>query len=159
MYYDMMLTFSNACGLDVAELPLTDYDGLIMNCRIGIRKGIRTNKERGCVLAEEIGHYRTSAGDILNYNDPNGWKQEVRARAYAYDFMIGMANIVGAWLEGCRNIYEMAEFLDCTEDFLQDALNWYHEKYGISTKFGSYTIYFEPCLDVKTPSASGNDER
>ena len=42
----------------------------------------------------------------------------------------------------------MAERLDVTEDFLQDALQRYRSKYGTHTTIANYTIYFEPALCV-----------
>ena len=46
---------------------------------------------------------------------------------------------------------EMAEFLDVPEDTLQEALNYYHHKYGICTILDNYVIYFEPLgvLEIK----------
>ena len=56
-----------------------------------------------------------------------------------------------AYKVGCRNRYEMAEFLDVPEDTLQEALNYYHHKYGICTILDNYVIYFEPLgvLEIK----------
>lgn len=149
MYYDTLRTYINiALGMDVDELPLERYDGLVVDNRIGIRKNIETHREKSCVLAEELGHVRTSTGNILNYDDVGNKKQENHAREYAYNFMLGMSGIVWAWMRGCRNLYEIAETLECTEQFLKDALEYYHSKYGISTQFGPFTIYFEPALNV-----------
>ena len=42
----------------------------------------------------------------------------------------------------------MADFLDVTEKFLQDALNAYRLKYGQYVIIDNYTIYFEPHLMI-----------
>ncbi len=45
---------------------------------------------------------------------------------------------------GCRNGYEIAEYLSVTEEFLLDALNCYHSKYGKGLQKDNYLILFEP---------------
>lgn len=62
MNYEQLLTAADQEGLCVKEQPLTGHDGLIRGSRIAIRKDIETQAEKSCVLAEEIGHYRTSSG-------------------------------------------------------------------------------------------------
>lgn len=63
----------------------------------------------------------------------NNRKQELRARAWGYNRLIGLAGLVQAFEYGCRNQYEMAEYLDITEEYLEDALMHYRSKYGIYT--------------------------
>ena len=43
---------------------------------------------------------------------------------------------------------EMAEYLEVTEEFLDDALSCYRKKYGIFTQVDHYLIIFEPSLMV-----------
>ena len=54
--------------MTVKEKPLSESDGLIKGNRIAIRKDIPTQTEKACVLAEELGHYYTSSGDIMDQN-------------------------------------------------------------------------------------------
>ncbi len=42
----------------------------------------------------------------------------------------------------------MAEYLEVTEEFLNDALSCYRKKYGIFTQVDHYLIIFEPSLMV-----------
>lgn len=67
---------------------------------------------------------------------------------WAYDRQIGLIGIIKAYKYGCRNLHEMADFLDVTEKFLQDALNAYRLKYGQYVIVDNYTIYFEPHLMI-----------
>ncbi len=64
MNYEQLLTAADQEGLPVKEQPLTEHDGLICGRRVAIRRKIATQKEKSCVLAEELGHYYTSSGDI-----------------------------------------------------------------------------------------------
>ena len=80
MNYEQLLTAADQEGLLVKEQTLTGHDGLIRGRRIAIRKNIETQAEKSCVLAEEIGHYRTSSGNILDQSKAESRKQEYRAR-------------------------------------------------------------------------------
>lgn len=123
-------------------------DGLINGDVIGISKKIRSTRKRTCILAEELGHYHTTVGNILNQDITANRKQEYRARLWAYNKLIGLSGIVSAYSAGCRNLYDMAAHLDVTEEFLQEALSCYRQKYGVCTRHEKYVIYFEPNIGV-----------
>lgn len=148
MNYETLLQIADSHQISVKEKPLKASDGRIRGKRIAIRKDIATQTEKSCVLAEELGHYYTSSGNILNQSITANRKQEYRARFYGYNLMIGLIGIVQAYEYGCRNLYEMADFLDVTEDYLKEALSCYRKKYGIYTTLDNYIIYFEPVLGV-----------
>lgn len=122
--------------------------GLCKGNKIGISKDIPTANEKACVLAEELGHYYTTVGNILDQQSISNKKQEQRARMWAYDKQIGLIGIIKCYEHGCRSKHEMAEYLSVTEEFLNDALERYRQKYGIYTTIDNYIIYFEPCLGV-----------
>ena len=44
----------------------TRIKGLYCDGYIAINKDIETETERACILAEELGHYYTSSGDIID---------------------------------------------------------------------------------------------
>lgn len=124
--YEQLLNVSDAERLIIKEKLLSENDGLIYNNRIAICNNISTTKEKACVLAEELGHYYTTAGDIINLHDANNQKQELRARVWGYNKLIGLVGIVQAFEHGCRNNrYEMVEYLNVTEKYLDGALNHY----------------------------------
>ena len=144
MNYEELLKEADQEGLIVKELPLTYNDGRIKGNRIAIRKSIRTTAEKSCILAEELGHYYTSTGNILDQNVVENRKQEQRARLWAYRKMVTLEKIMSACNAGCRNRYELAEYLDVTEGFLQEALDKYHGIYGAAAQVGDYLVMFEP---------------
>lgn len=146
--YEVLLNTADQAGLTVKEKPLSESDGLIKGNRIAIRKDIPTQAEKSCVLAEELGHYFTSAGNILDQTDIVNRKQEYRARLYGYNLQIGLRGIISAHTAGCRNLYEMADYLDVTEEYLKEALDCYRSKYGEYVKVDNYMIYFIPSLAV-----------
>lgn len=148
MTYDNLLIEADQEGLTVKEKPLQSADGRIKGKRIAIRKDIPTLCQKACVLAEELGHHYTAVGNIIDIQDARNIKQEQKGRIWAYDKMIGLIGIIKAYERHCLNRNEMAEFLDVTEEFLQDALNYYKQKYGVFTVIDHYVIYFEPCLSI-----------
>lgn len=148
MTYEVLLNAADQAGLTVKEKPLSESDGLIKGNRIAIRKDIPTQAEKSCVLAEELGHYFTSAGNILDQTDIVNRKQEYRARLYGYNLQIGLRGIISAHTAGCRNLYEMADYLDITEEYLKEALDCHQSKYGEYVKVDNYMIYFIPSLAV-----------
>lgn len=136
--------------LNIVEMDLTDVFGLkgmYYNQNIAIEKSL-SPVEKSCVLAEELGHHFTSCGNILDQNDIANRRQEYRARYYGYNLKIGLMGIIRAHESGCRNLYEMAEYLDVTETYLKEALACYKSKYGEYVKVDNYMIYFIPCLAV-----------
>ena len=153
MTYEQLLTAANQNDLLVKEQPLTDHDGLLRGRRIAIRKDIETQSEKSCVLAEEIGHHCTSSGNILDQTDVMNQKQEYRARLYGYNLKIGLTGLIRAYEAGCRNLYEMAEYLDATEEYLREAIQCYRSKYGICVAVDNYIIYFEPFAVMKMIAA------
>ena len=135
-------------NLIVKEKPLINNDGLISGNRIAIRKNIATTTEKACVLAEELGHHYTTTGNILDQQKVVNAKQELHARTWAYNECIGLIGIVKAFEAGCKSLYEMADYLNVTEDFLKDALESFRRKYGIYTEIDNYFIFFEPYISV-----------
>ena len=118
MKYETLLDEAHQEGLIVKEKPLKYNDGRIKGKRIAIRNNIDTLAEKTCVLAEEIGHYETTVGDILDQRISENRKQELQARMYAYNKLIGLQGIIDRYEYGCKNVYEMAEHLEVTENLL-----------------------------------------
>ena len=149
MNYEELLDTADQLDLAVKEQPLTVHDGLIRGRRIAIRKSIETQAEKSCVLAEELGHYFTSFGNILNMDEIQNRKQELRARLRGYDMQIGLIGIIECYKHHCRSLYEMAEYLQVTEEYLQEALECYSRKYGENlVTIDNYAIRFVPSLQV-----------
>lgn len=145
-YTDLLIEADNL-SLITKDKPLRAHDGRIKRNRIAIREDMPETQKK-CVLAEELGHYHTTVGDIIDQSSVANRKQEYRARLWAYNKLIGLSGIVSAYKAGCRNAHEVADHLDITEDFLQEALTCYRQKYGVCAKHDKYVIYFEPTIGV-----------
>lgn len=137
-------------ALNIVEMDLSEVDGLKGLCigeNIAIEKK-GTIKEKSCILAEELGHYYTTCGNILDQSNILNQKQELRARVWAYQRLITMEKLISAYNKGCKNAYEIAEDLDVTENFLIEALTVFKQKYYPYIQYKNYLIQFEPTLQI-----------
>lgn len=126
----------------------SDLKGLYMDGNIALNTSLETNAERSCTLAEEIGHHETTVGDITDMTYVKNRKQERHARFWAYNDQIGLRKLIDAYEVGCKGRYEIAEYLEVTEEFLQECIDCYRDKYGVATTVDNYCIIFIPHLAV-----------
>lgn len=146
--YEILLDEANDKGLIVKEKSLQSSNGHIKGNRIAIRKDLKTTVEKACVLAEELGHYETTVGDILEMSSSWNRKQERQARLNGYNRMIGVFGIIRAYEAGCQAQHEIADFLNVTEEYLLECIECYRDKYGEMKSIDNYVVYFIPNLAV-----------
>lgn len=110
------------------ELIIEEHEmitpGLYSDGIIWIKKDL-TEKEKICILAEEIGHHETSYGNILDLNDINNAKQEHTARRWAFEKLVPIDAILSAVQAGHTELWDIAEHLSVSEKFLLGALIHY----------------------------------
>lgn len=147
MTYEELLVEAENNNLIVKEKPLPISKGRIKGNRVAIRKGM-TELEKACVLAEELGHHYTAVGDIIDQSTVENRKQEMYGRAWAYNKQIGLTGLINAYRNHCQNAHEVAEYLNVTDEFLTDSLNYYKSKYGCCTQVDNFVIFFEPNIAV-----------
>lgn len=122
--------------------------GFYINGNIAINTSVDTTAEKTCALAEELGHHETSVGNILDMTSAVNRKQERQARLHGYNRLIGLIGLVNAYEHGCQDKYEIAEYLEVTEEYLEDCIECYRNKYGICKQVDNYVVYFIPQLSV-----------
>lgn len=143
--YESLLIKAEQLGVRTIEEPMPiTIKGLYSDGVAWINKNIKLTADRACTLAEEIGHHETSAGDILDQSDLRNRQQEKTARTWAYKKLVPLHKIVQASKEGINTRYELAEFLNVTEEFLSEAIKRYQEIYGLSTCYEGSLITFSP---------------
>ncbi|MDD6217589.1 MAG: ImmA/IrrE family metallo-endopeptidase [Roseburia sp.] len=149
--YEALLNDAERENVEVVETTHfsgTRIKGLYLDNHIAISKDLKTEHEKICVLAEELGHHETATGDIIDQSTVENRKQEMRGRIIAYNRLVGLRGIVNAYNHHCQGLSEVAEFLGVTEEFLNDALSYYRNKYGVCTTVDNYAIIFEPAIAV-----------
>lgn len=140
--YDYLLDIAERNGVMVCEKKFkSDAKGLCKGSKIGISKDL-ANAEKACVLAEELGHYFTTVGNILDQSIENNRKQEKVARVWGYNHLIRIDDLIQPILDGCSNIFEVAEFLEVTAECLLEIIGAFKEKYGTVYIAGEYKIIF-----------------
>lgn len=145
MDYNKLIDEVEKEGIEIIEMNLPKrVKALYGDNIIALNEKLNTNAEITCTIAEELGHYHTSSGDILDQSKVSNRQQEKRARAWSYRKLVGITKLISAYKDGVRNKYELSEYLDVTEKFITEALNYYGEKYGFSCKIDNYIIYFDP---------------
>lgn len=150
MSYEELLEEADAEGIDVKEKPLLNSDGRCNGKKIAIRQDIPTLAKKADVLAEEMGHYYTSVGYIIDQDTVDSIKQERRGRLWGYNNRIGLIGLLEAFRAHCETLFDIAEFLNVSEDTLTEALEYYRQIYGTGVMVDNYMIEFEPSLRVRT---------
>jgi hypothetical protein len=149
MTYEELFIKAEKSGLNIKEKPLKyGFKGLYRNGKIFIDENIETQCGKKCILGEEIGHHETSLGNILDQSKLENRKQEKRARNWAYEKLAGITSIINAYKKGIRNKYDLAEYLNITVEFLEQAIQHYREKYGLYFEIDTYIVYFEPSFII-----------
>jgi len=120
-YEELMAEYDDE--LIIEERPIKNA-GLYADGVTWIREDMTTS-QKYCVLAEEIGHHKTSVGNILDQTDTDNVRQELKARKWAYEKILPAAAILTAFENGLHCIWDIAEYLDVDELFLRDAMRHY----------------------------------
>lgn len=143
--YENLISLAHSKGINIIESDL-GIDKPFGKC-IGnlIIINNRVNEcEKLCVLYEELGHFNLTVGDITEQSDLNNRKQESIARRWSYEKLISPEDIINAIISGIDNIYDLAEILNVTEDFLIKSIEHYKKKYGVYYVGETHLLTFEP---------------
>lgn len=145
MDYLQLMQLAEEEDIDVIEMPMSGRNkGFYCDNVIALNSRMETLTETRCVLAEELGHYYTSYGDILDQSKVENRKQEIKARRWGYSKLVPIPKLIQAYKYGCTSKYEIAEYIEVTEEFLEDSIEYYLQRYGICTQYENYIIYFSP---------------
>lgn len=149
MTYESLLIESEKYNIIIIEKNFkSNAKGLCKGNKIGISLRLVTDKEKVCVLSEELGHYFTSSGNILDQTKTENRKQELRARRWGYDKLVPLKSFIDAFENGITTEYDLCEFLNITKNFLKEVIEHYRMKYGLYCQQGKYLIYFQPTLMI-----------
>lgn len=133
---------------DAEKIDVLEYNfqskrikGLYCNGTIALNDKL-SEAEKTCVLAEELGHYHTSVGNILDVSNINNQKQEKIARKWAVNELVSVRDLIEAVKSGCEYISDVADYLGITDEFLLEAIETFKAKYGLTYNYESYIIHF-----------------
>ena len=69
-------------------------------------------------------------------------KQEKIARRWAVERLMTPDMLIEAWLSGCSSRYEVADYLNITEDFLMETIGVFKRTYGAYYIGNRHTLFF-----------------
>ncbi|WP_369040738.1 ImmA/IrrE family metallo-endopeptidase [Staphylococcus epidermidis] len=142
-HYEELLTKNEHIKIkDTHSLP-NGYSGFYKDGVILIDKNL-SERRKAEVLYEELAHHKLTYGNILDQSKFNNRKFENYARRYGYEAALPLRIIVEAHNYGVSNLYELAEYVQLSEEYIAEILKHYKNKYGIGTHYGEYLITFDP---------------
>lgn len=142
-HYEELLTKNEHIKIkDTHALP-NGYSGFYKDGVILIDKNL-SEIRKAEVLYEELAHHKLTYGNILDQSKWINRKFESYARRYGYEAALPLRIIVEAHNYGISNLYELAEYVQLSEEYIAEILKHYKNKYGIGTHYGEYLITFDP---------------
>lgn len=133
--------------IKIADMP-KGLSGLYYDNVILLNKHLASN-EKHCVLAEEIGHYETTYGNITDLSDVRNIKLEKVARKWGYEKILSLDLLIDCHNNGFWTLEEVCFHLDITPEYLNDAVTYYIQKYGVYKIHNGYKITFDPLTIIK----------
>ncbi len=101
MLYETLFNEADKENIEVVYIPFKErVKGIYYDKVIALNKNIDTTAEKNCILAEELGHYHTTAGNILDQKQLHNRKQERLARAWSYKRLVPLDKLVEAYKQG-----------------------------------------------------------
>ncbi len=112
MTYDALIQEAVDNEIELIEIAFPKgLNGLLKDKKIGINSKLPTSTHKKCILAEELGHYHTAVGDILDQTNLVNKKAELKGRQWGYKKLVPLEKIIEASFNGCTNKFELAEYL------------------------------------------------
>ena len=145
MTYQELRDMARKENIEICEsCDIGRLKGLYFDNTILLSEDINTYHEKKCILCEELGHHYLTCGNILDQKQHLNKVQEMKARRWAYQKLVTIEKLINAYHDGVQSIYELAEYLRVTTDFLKKAIKFYKKRYGPYHKHRNYKIQFEP---------------
>lgn len=120
-----------------------DFEGFYDNGVILIDKNLSETRKAE-VLYEELAHHKLTYGNILDQSKWIHRKFENYARRHGYEAAMPLRIIVEAYHYGVSSLYELAKYVQLSEEHVLEILEHYKNKYGLDARYGDYVIKFEP---------------
>ena len=140
--YEELLEIAKNEGVTVVDYDLGErLSGLYCDGCVLINKNSDT-AEKYCTLAEELVHHYTATGNIVETDTIDKCRQEQQGRRLGYEMILPIQDILNVIIDGYDTLPLVAEQLDVTPEYLQEALIYYGKKYGPEAEYGDYIVTF-----------------
>lgn len=132
---DKLMDEAHSLGIIVDDTILPEeskLDGLYIrwecfNLSIILLNAHRPVSVRVAVLAEEIGHHATCAGNALG-DSLQSKKKEAAGRNYAYKQILPACALCDAIRKGSHTLYELEDSLNLPSSFIEEAFDYFMRK-------------------------------
>ena len=147
--YESLIIYAEKMGVKAKEKNFRTYKkyGRTIRNTIYINSSM-TNYEKIEVLSEEIGHFKTTFGNISDLSNIKNSKLEKIARREGYKIFAKPSLLIDAIKSGATDDYEIADYLSVSKEILKDVIEDLKAQYGIRIPIGDYYLYLEPHLDI-----------
>lgn len=142
LYEDLCMANENIEIKETSRLP-NFQPGCYMNGEIYIKNSL-SDIRKAEVLFEELGHHKKTYGNILDQTKWINRKFESYAVRHGYQAALPLRIIIEAYHYGISNLYELAEYVELSEEYIILVIEFYKKKYGLSTYYNGYVIKFDP---------------
>ena len=141
-YEALMLQYPQLTIKEISKLP-KGLAGLNIGNEIHLDKR-RCQYEKHGILAEEIGHYEKTHGDITNITSIRNWKLELVARRWGYEKIVSLDKLIECHETGHKTLDEVCMYLEVTPKYLETSIDHYLSRHGMSILHKGYEIFFDP---------------
>lgn len=141
--YENMLIEHDYIEVRETDVMPNDLHGLWLGDLILIKRNLSETRKAE-VLYEELAHHKLTYGNILDQSKDINRKFENYARRHGFEAALPLRIIVEARNYGVSSLYELANYVQLSEKYIVEILKHYKQKYGYSTRYGTYVIQFEP---------------
>ena len=108
-----------------------------------------SDREQNQWLAEEIGHYETTVGNIIDTKNLNNKKQEKQARDYGCKLLINLDGLIACWRQDIEKSEDVADIFNVTVPYLWGAIDMYRRKRGINFLYKGYRFDLSNGIQIK----------
>lgn len=142
MTYEELLVIAENEGVTVIEYDFkSSTRGMYCDGFAFVDKSA-SDTEKCCTLAEELGHHFTASADIFNLDTLDQRKQEQLGRRWGYEKILPLETIIDAIIDGYDNLSLLADQLNVTPEYLQEALIYYGQKHGPELEYHDHIVVF-----------------
>ena len=141
--YENMLIEHDYIEVRETDVMPNDLHGLWLGDLILIKRNLSETRKAE-VLYEELAHHKLTYGNILDQSKWINRKFENYAKRHGYEAALPLRIIVEAHHYGVSNLYELAQYVQLSEEHVLEILEYYKNKYGLDARYGNYVIKFEP---------------
>lgn len=122
------------------DMPASN-GGFIYNYDIFLNGNEDLKTKRLETLAEEIGHYETTAGNITHQSNNVERHDEHTARVWGCTHLISLDELVYCYESGILTAPDIADYFEVSIGYLWEAIGCYREKRG--EHFTYYDYHFD----------------